>query len=95
MTPQPITCKAAVAFAANTPLEIISITVAPPKEHEVRIKVLSNALCHTDLYTLSGLDPEGNFPCILGHEAIGIIESVGPNVTSFSIGERVIPCYTP
>lgn len=71
------------------------VTVAPPKAGEVRIKVVSNALCHTDLYTASGQDAEGKFPCILGHEAGGIVESVGPGVTSVKVGDKVIPCYTP
>ena len=61
----------------------------------MRIKVLSNALCHTDVYTLDGCDPEGLFPCILGHEAIGVVESIGSGVNSLSIGDIVIPCYTP
>jgi S-(hydroxymethyl)glutathione dehydrogenase/alcohol dehydrogenase len=69
--------------------------VAPPQVGEVRIKVVANALCHTDLYTLSGQDSEGKFPCILGHEAGGIVESVGPGVTSVKVGDKVIPCYTP
>ncbi len=62
---------------------------------EVRVKVISNALCHTDLYTLDGHDPEGLFPCILGHEAGTIVESVGEGVTSVAVGDHVIPCYTP
>jgi S-(hydroxymethyl)glutathione dehydrogenase/alcohol dehydrogenase len=61
----------------------------------VRVKVIANALCHTDIYTLTGQDPEGLFPCILGHEAGAIVESVGPGVTSVSVGDKVIPCYTP
>ena len=64
----PITCRAAVAWAPNQPLTTETIIVAPPKAGEVRLKVLANALCHTDLYTLSGQDAEGKFPCILGHE---------------------------
>jgi len=71
------------------------VTVAPPGPGEVRLKIVANALCHTDLYTLSGQDPEGKFPCILGHEAGGIVESVGVGVTSVRPGDRVIPCYTP
>jgi S-(hydroxymethyl)glutathione dehydrogenase / alcohol dehydrogenase len=93
--PQPIVCKAAVAWAPNESLKVEMVTVAPPKAGEVRIKVIANALCHTDLYTLSGQDPEGKFPCILGHEAGGIVESVGPGVTSVKVGDKVIPCYTP
>ena len=71
------------------------ITVAPPKAGEVRLKIFANALCHTDLYTLGGQDAEGKFPCILGHEAGGVVESVGPGVTSVKVGDKVIPCYTP
>ena len=73
----------------------MEICVAPPKENEVRVKVLANALCHTDVYTLSGGDPEGKFPSILGHEATAVVESVGAGVTEYSIGDLVIPCYTP
>ena len=62
---------------------------------QVRIRIIANALCHTDIYTLSGQDAEGKFPCILGHEAGGIVESIGEGVTSVQIGDKVIPCYTP
>lgn len=92
---QPIVCKAAVAYAPNEPLRIEMITVAPPKAGEVRLKIIANALCHTDLYTLSGQDSEGKFPCILGHEAGGIVESVGEGVTSMKVGMHVVPAYTP
>lgn len=93
--PQPIQCKAAVAWAPNEPLKTETITVDPPKAGEVRIKIVANALCHTDVYTWSGQDAEGKFPCILGHEAGGIVESVGEGVTSVQVGDKVIPCYTP
>jgi S-(hydroxymethyl)glutathione dehydrogenase/alcohol dehydrogenase len=92
---KPITCKAMVARAAKQPLTCETITVDPPKEGEVRVKVIANALCHTDIYTLDGYDPEGLFPSILGHEAGCIVESVGLNVTSVQPGDHVIPCYTP
>jgi len=69
--------------------------VAPPKAGEVRLRIFANGLCHTDLYTLSGQDPEGRFPCILGHEAGGVVESIGPGVTTLKVGDKVIPCYTP
>jgi Zn-dependent alcohol dehydrogenase len=92
---QVIRCKAAVAWEANKPLDITEIEVAPPKAGEVRIKVISNALCHTDIYTLEGHDPEGLFPCILGHEATGVVESIGEGVTSLQVGDIVIPAYTP
>ena len=92
---KPISCKAAVAWGANQELTIETIEVAPPKKGEVRIRVLANALCHTDVYTLSGQDPEGLFPVILGHEAGGIVESVGEGVSSVEVGDHVIPAYTP
>lgn len=92
---KPIICKAAVCWAPNTEVKIETIEVAPPKAGEVRIKVVANALCHTDEYTRSGQDPEGVFPVILGHEAGGVVESVGAGVTSVSVGDHVIPAYTP
>ena len=92
---QPILCKAAVAHAPKTPLVIQEVYVAPPQKGEVRVKVISNALCHTDIYTLDGLDPEGLFPCILGHEATAVVESIGEGVTSVAVGDIIIPCYTP
>ena len=92
---KPIECQAAVAWAPNEPLSNETIVVAPPKKGEIRIKVMSNALCHTDIYTLEGQDPEGLFPCILGHEAGAIVESIGEGVTSVVPGDHVIPCYTP
>ena len=91
----PITCKAAVAWAPNQPLSDEDVVVAPPKAGEIRVKVIANALCHTDVYTLEGQDPEGLFPCILGHEAGAIVESIGPGVTSVKPGDHVVPCYTP
>jgi len=92
---KPIKCKAMVARAPKQPLTEEIITVDPPKAGEVRVKVIANALCHTDIYTLDGLDPEGLFPCILGHEAGCVVESVGEGVTSVSVGDHVVPCYTP
>jgi len=92
---KPITCTAMVARAAKQPLVAETITVDPPKAGEVRVQVIANALCHTDIYTLDGHDPEGLFPCILGHEAGCIVESVGPGVTSVQPGDHVIPAYTP
>ena len=88
-----ITCKAAVAFAPKKPLTIMDVEVAPPGPGEVRVHLKYVALCHTDAYTLDGYDPEGLFPCILGHEAAGIVESVGEGVTSVAPGDHVIPCY--
>ena len=92
---KPIECQAMIARQAREPLVEETITVDPPKAGEVRVKVIANALCHTDIYTLDGQDPEGLFPCILGHEAGCIVESVGPGVTSVVPGDHVIPCYTP
>jgi len=91
----PIKCKAMVARAPKQPMVEEEITVMPPKAGEVRVKVITNALCHTDIYTLDGHDPEGLFPCILGHEAGCVVESVGEGVTSVEVGDHVIPCYTP
>jgi len=91
----PIKCKAMVARAPKQPLVEEEITVMPPKAGEVRVKVISNALCHTDIYTLDGHDPEGLFPCILGHEAGCVVESIGEGVTSVKVGDHVVPCYTP
>ncbi|CAI6361038.1 unnamed protein product [Macrosiphum euphorbiae] len=90
-----IKCKAAVAWEAKKPLTLEEVEVAPPKENEVRVKILATAICHTDAYTMDGHDPEGNFPCILGHEGAGIVESVGPNVVEFQPGDHVIPLYIP
>uniref|UniRef100_K7FDD0 Alcohol dehydrogenase class-3 n=1 Tax=Pelodiscus sinensis TaxID=13735 RepID=K7FDD0_PELSI len=92
---QVIKCKAAVAWEAGKPLSIEEVEVAPPKVHEVRIKVVATAVCHTDAYTLSGADPEGCFPVILGHEGAGIVESVGEGVTKVKPGDTVIPLYVP
>ena len=94
MSGDSITCKAMVAFGVND-LREEEIVVAYPKAGEVRLKVVANAICHTDLYTLEGSDPEGLFPSILGHEAGAIVESVGEGVTSVKPGDAVIPCYTP
>ena len=90
-----IKCKAAVAYAANEPLVTEIVDVAPPKAGEVRLKVIANALCHTDIYTLTGQDPEGLFPCILGHEAGAIVESVGEGVEGLEVSGLVMPWYTP
>jgi S-(hydroxymethyl)glutathione dehydrogenase/alcohol dehydrogenase len=85
---KPIKCKAMVARGPKQPLVEEEITVDPPKAGEVRVKVIANALCHTDIYTLDGHDPEGLFPCILGHEAGCIVESVGEGVKSVKPGDH-------
>ncbi|BDY06416.1 S-(hydroxymethyl)glutathione dehydrogenase/class III alcohol dehydrogenase [Ferrimonas sp. YFM] len=95
MTAQTIRCKAAVAWAAGQPLSMETVEVMPPQKGEVRIKIVATGVCHTDAFTLSGDDPEGIFPCILGHEGGGIVESVGEGVTSVQVGDHVIPLYTP
>ncbi|XP_060012039.1 alcohol dehydrogenase class-3-like [Lagenorhynchus albirostris] len=95
MASQVIKCKAAGAWEARKPLSIEEIEVAPPKAHEVRMKIIATAVCHTDAYTLSGADPEGSFPVILGHEGAGIVESVGEGVTKLKAGDTVIPLYIP
>jgi S-(hydroxymethyl)glutathione dehydrogenase/alcohol dehydrogenase len=88
-----LSCKAAVAFSPRSPLQLVTVDVHPPQPGEVRIKITHTALCHTDQFTLSGQDPEGLFPCILGHEAAGIVESVGSDVRNLLPGDHVIPCY--
>ena len=95
MTAQPIPCRAAIAWEAGKPLSVEEVQVAPPKAGEVRIRIVATGVCHTDAYTLSGSDPEGIFPAILGHEGGGIVESVGEGVTSVAVGDHVIPLYTP
>nr|WP_198531165.1 S-(hydroxymethyl)glutathione dehydrogenase/class III alcohol dehydrogenase [Thauera phenolivorans] len=87
--------RAAVAWAAKQPLEITEVDVAPPKAGEVLVRIVATGVCHTDAYTLSGADPEGIFPAILGHEGGGIVEAVGEGVTSVAVGDHVIPLYTP
>jgi S-(hydroxymethyl)glutathione dehydrogenase/alcohol dehydrogenase len=83
-----------VARGPKQPLVEETITVGTPKAGEVRVKVMANALCHTDIYTLDGLDPEGLFPSILGHEGGCIVESVGEGVFTVAPGDHVIPAYT-
>ncbi len=95
MKDQVIRCKAAVAWEAGQPLSIETVEVMPPQKGEVRIKLVATGVCHTDAFTLSGEDPEGIFPAILGHEGGGIVESVGEGVTSVQVGDHVIPLYTP
>jgi S-(hydroxymethyl)glutathione dehydrogenase/alcohol dehydrogenase len=87
--------KAAVAFAAGRPLEIVTVDLAGPQSGEVLIEIKATGICHTDEFTRSGADPEGLFPAILGHEGAGIVVDVGPGVTSLRKGDHVIPLYTP
>ncbi|MBC6316228.1 S-(hydroxymethyl)glutathione dehydrogenase/class III alcohol dehydrogenase [Listeria grandensis] len=86
--------RAAVAFAPGKPLEIVEIDVEAPKKGEVLVKITDTAVCHTDAYTLSGDDPEGVFPAVLGHEGGGIVTQIGEGVTSVAVGDHVIPLYT-
>ena len=87
--------QAAVAYEAKKPLVIEEIDLEGPKEGEVLIKLAATGVCHTDAYTLSGADPEGLFPSILGHEGAGVVLEVGKGVTSVKEGDHVIPLYTP
>src|SRR4029453_17788342 len=87
--------RAAVAVAAGKPLEIHDVDLEGPKAGEVLVEIKATGICHTDEFTLSGADPEGVFPAILGHEGAGIVVDVGPGVTSLKKGDHVIPLYTP
>src|SRR4051812_3066305 len=87
--------KAAVAWKPNAPLSIEEVDLEMPKKGEVLVKMVATGVCHTDAYTLSGVDPEGIFPVILGHEGGGIVEAVGEGVTTLKKGDHVIPLYTP
>ena len=88
-----IKSRAAVAFGPGQPLQIVEVDVAPPKAGEVLVRIVASGVCHTDAFTLSGEDPEGIFPAILGHEGGGIVEAVGEGVTSLAVGDHVIPLY--
>lgn len=87
--------RAAVAFQAGKPLQIVDVDLDGPKAGEVLIEIKATGVCHTDAFTLSGDDPEGMFPAILGHEGAGIVVDVGPGVKSLKKGDHVIPLYTP
>ena len=87
--------RAAIALAAGQPLTIAEIDVQGPKAGEVLVRMVATGVCHTDAFTLSGADPEGIFPSVLGHEGGGIVEEVGHGVTGLSVGDHVIPLYTP
>jgi len=87
--------KAAVAFEANQPLKLETVQLDPPQAGEVVVEIKATGVCHTDAYTLSGKDPEGLFPSILGHEGAGIVVEVGEDVKSVKPGDHVIPLYTP
>ena len=87
--------RAAVAFEAKRPLEIVELDLEGPKAGEVLVEIRATGICHTDAFTLSGADPEGLFPSILGHEGAGVVLEVGAGVTSLKPGDHVIPLYTP
>ncbi len=87
--------RAAVAFEAGKPLTIETVQLEGPKEGEVMVEIKATGICHTDAFTLSGGDPEGLFPTILGHEGAGVVVETGPGVTSVAKGDHVIPLYTP
>ena len=87
--------RAAVAYEAGKPLEITEVDLEGPKASEVLVEIKATGLCHTDAYTLSGADPEGQFPSILGHEGAGVVVDVGPEVRHLKKGDHVIPLYTP
>ncbi|MFY8273437.1 S-(hydroxymethyl)glutathione dehydrogenase/class III alcohol dehydrogenase [Pseudoalteromonas sp. SSDWG2] len=90
-----IKSKAAVAWGPKQPLVIEEVDVMMPKAGEVLVKIHATGVCHTDAFTLSGEDPEGIFPAILGHEGGGVVEAIGEGVTSVAVGDHVIPLYTP
>jgi S-(hydroxymethyl)glutathione dehydrogenase/alcohol dehydrogenase len=87
--------RAAVALAKGQPLTIADIDVEGPKAGEVLVRMVATGVCHTDAFTLSGADPEGIFPSVLGHEGGGVVEEIGAGVTSLAVGDHVIPLYTP
>ena len=87
--------RAAVAFQAGKPLEIVEVDLEGPKAGEVLVEIKATGVCHTDEFTLSGADPEGLFPAILGHEGAGIVREVGAGITTLKPGDHVIPLYTP
>ena len=83
--------RAAVAFAPKQPLEVVELDLEGPRAGEVLVEIKATGVCHTDAYTLDGLDSEGVFPSILGHEGAGVVVEVGPGVTSVKPGDHVIP----
>src|SRR5215208_5111144 len=87
--------RAAVAHTAGQPLTIETVRLDGPRAGEVLVEIKATGICHTDAYTLSGADPEGLFPAILGHEGAGVVREVGAGVTTLEVGDHVIPLYTP
>ncbi|XP_053259983.1 all-trans-retinol dehydrogenase [NAD(+)] ADH4-like [Podarcis raffonei] len=90
-----IKCKAAIVWEAGKPFSLEEVEVSPPKEHEIRVKIIATGVCRTDDHAMSPSFKEGLFPVILGHEGAGIVESIGPGVTRFKPGDKVIPLYLP
>jgi S-(hydroxymethyl)glutathione dehydrogenase / alcohol dehydrogenase len=87
--------RAAVAFQSGKPLEIVEVDLEGPREGEVLVEIKATGICHTDEFTISGADPEGIFPAIMGHEGAGVVVEIGKGVTSLAVGDHVIPLYTP
>jgi S-(hydroxymethyl)glutathione dehydrogenase/alcohol dehydrogenase len=87
--------RAAIAFEAGKPLEIVEVDLAGPQEGEVLVEIKATGICHTDEFTISGADPEGLFPAIMGHEGAGVVVEIGKGVKSLAKGDHVIPLYTP
>ena len=87
--------RAAVAWEAGKPLSIETVSIEGPRPGEVLVEIMATGVCHTDAYTLSGADPEGLFPAILGHEGAGVVREIGAGVTTLKVGDHVIPLYTP
>ena len=90
----PMKTRAAVALEAGKPLEVMEVNLEGPKEGEVLIEIKATGICHTDEFTLSGADPEGLFPAILGHEGAGIVVEIGSGVKDLKVGDHVIPLYS-
>src|SRR6187431_1710541 len=87
--------RAAIAWAAGKPLEVVDVELDGPKVGEVLVEIKASGVCHTDEFTRSGADPEGLFPAVLGHEGAGVVVEVGPGVRSLKKGDHVIPLYVP
>ncbi len=87
--------RAAIAFAAGKPLEVVEVDLEGPKHGEVLVEIKATGICHTDEFTISGADPEGLFPAIMGHEGAGVVVEIGSGVSSLKVGDHVIPLYTP
>src|SRR6187399_2443168 len=87
--------KAAVAVAAGKPLDVMTVQLEGPKAFEVLVEIKATGICHTDEFTLSGADPEGLFPAIMGHEGAGVVVEIGPGVTTLRKGDHVVPLYVP